>query len=118
MRNAFTLRSSVNGYVPSSRSTPRELTRHVASLALDDGRVGRVRAFVDRGRDAGHRGQVIAAVLAFDVRRQRAAHGEPHDDFGALEAAELGVFGDGHRGQLLRIALEEIEEARCPTRDC
>src|SRR5438477_3456776 len=46
-----------------------ELTCHVASVALDDGRVGRVRAFVDRGRDAGHRWEVIASVLAFDVRR-------------------------------------------------
>src|SRR5689334_17781989 len=45
-----------------------ELARHVASLALDDDRVGRVvRALVDRRRDPGHRWQVIAAVLAFDV---------------------------------------------------
>ena len=78
----------------------------MASLALDDGRVGRVRAFVDRGRDAGHRGQIIAAVLAFDVRRKRTAHREPHDDFRSLEAAELRVFGDRHFGQLFRIVFE------------
>ena len=79
------------------------------------GRVGRVvDALVDRSRDAGHRWQVIAAVLAFDLRRKRAAHGEPHDDFGALEAAELRVFGDGHRSQLFRIALEQVEEALVP----
>src|SRR5437879_7386711 len=71
-----------------------QLACHVASLALDHGRVRHIRALVDSGRDAGHRWQVIAAVLAFDIRRECPAHGEPHDDFGTLEAAKLSVFGD------------------------
>src|SRR4030095_1796758 len=82
----------------------------LASLALDDGKVGRfVQSLVDRGRDAGHRRQVIAAVLAYDVRRQCTAHREPHDDLRALETAELGVLGDGHLGKSFRIAFEEAE---------
>ena len=91
-----------------------ELGCDVSSVALDDRGVGIVHAFVDCGRDAGHRRQVVAAVLAFDRRRQRAAHRKPHDDFGAFEAAELGVFGDRHLGQLFRIAFEKIEKAPVP----
>src|SRR5262249_37403044 len=63
-----------------------------------------------------HRWKVVAPVLAMDARRERTAHREPVDDFGALEAAELRVFGDRHRGKLLGVALEEIEEPAVPCR--
>src|SRR5437899_12134046 len=83
-------------------------------MSRDDGWVWRVRTCVHRGRNSGHRVQVIASILAFDVRRQRTAHREPHDDLRPLEAAELRVFGNGHFSELFRIALEEIEEALVP----
>jgi hypothetical protein len=87
MRNDATLRSSVNGYVPVRVSTPRS-----------------------------HRRQVITAVLAFDAFGQRATHREPHDDFGALETAELRVVRDGHAGESFGVPFEEIEKLLIPLR--
>ena len=95
----------------------RQLNRHPLPVTLDDRRLRlSLFAFVDGGRDACHRRQVVAAVLAHDVVRQRAAHRQPHHDFRAFVAAQFRVFGDRHVGELLGVALEEIEKALVPFR--
>jgi hypothetical protein len=53
-------------------------------------------------------------MLAGHLGRKRATHREPHHHFGAFHAAQRRVFGDRHRREALRIALEEVEEAAVP----
>ena len=48
--------------------------------------------------------------------RERAAHDEPHDDLGALEAAEPRVLGVGHRGEAGRVVGDRVEELVVPLR--
>ena len=51
-----------------------------------------------------------------DIRRQGAPHDQPHDDLGSLQAAEPGVIGMGHLGQLHRILFDHFQELHVPRR--
>ena len=51
-----------------------------------------------------------------DVGRQRAAGQQPHDDLGALHAAQGGVLGMGHAGEGDRVVLQHLHELGVPRR--
>ncbi len=92
-----------------------QLGRDAGAMARGLHRIGLVLgAFVDRRGDAGHRGQVVAALAALHLGRQRAAHGQPHHHLGAFVAAQPRVVGQRHVRQLLGIVLEQVEEALVP----
>ena len=100
--------------MPGRRSTPASSRATCCRCRFPRPRIRLVGALVDRRRDARHRRQVVAPVLALDVRRQRTAHREPHDDLRPFAAAKLGVLGERHPGELLGVALEQIEEPAVP----
>src|SRR3954463_10861289 len=65
----------------------------------------------------GHRrrhGQVVVRVHFLHPLLERAAHDEPHDDFGTLVTAEAHEIFDRHAREALRIALDELQELAVP----
>src|SRR5690606_8576562 len=79
------------------------------------GRLG-FRVLEDDRRDRRHRRQVIGLMQLLDLRRERAAHDEPHDDLGALEAAARRVVRDRDLGELLGVVRQKLEELLVPRR--
>src|SRR5262245_19996740 len=49
-----------------------------------------------------------------DLRRHRAAHKQPHDNFAAFPSAQSSVFGGGDVAEPFRILFETLHEFHIP----
>ena len=96
---------------PAARAMPFACAARPARIGAPLGVV-----LVDRGGDAGHRRQVVGrGAGSLMLRRHRAAHDQPHDDFGAFHAAERRVVARC----VIRVSasgslLEEVEKLLVP----
>ena len=92
-----------------------ELAAHVMPVLLRVGAdLDRRLVLVDRRGDGRHRREVVALMHLPDVRRQGAAHHEPHDDLGSLEAAQRSIFSVRQLAQPLGILLDQLQELHVP----
>src|SRR3954470_15574690 len=70
--------------------------------------------FKESDRHRRRHGQVVVRVHLLHPLVKRAAHDEPHDDFGTLVTAEAHAILDRHAREALRIALDQLEELAIP----
>ena len=77
-------------------------------------RGGCAQVFHHQRGDVGHRWRIGLLVHHTHQFRQRAAHDQPHDDFGAFHAALGGVVGNAHVHQRLWVCLQQVQEFGVP----